>query len=314
MKKITAIIICSLFLFGLSAESKSRFSHISFVTFKSNLTYTIGEDSQSFTAERTLKPFSINRYETTYGLWYQTRVAAEDLGYYFENPGQPGSHGKRAAPVTDENACQPVTMINWYDAIVWCNALSEIKGRTPCYTYEGAVIKDSGDTASCDLCECNWEADGYRLPSEAEWEYAARRNKGSFQKGNLVSGQTGTDSEEGLLYAWTFENASSSHIVGTAGVPFDPDTVAMPGTGNANSAGLYDMSGNLLEFCWDWFGDYTEDNEYGPAVGYERVSRGGSWAPFTMFYYAGDRYFFDPNEKYNYFGFRIACTVGSLQP
>ena len=113
---------------------------MSFVTFKSNLTYTIGEDSQSFTAERTLKPFSINRYETTYGLWYQTRVAAEDLGYYFENPGQPGSHGKRAAPVTDENACQPVTMINWYDAIVWCNALSEIKGRTPCYTYEGTVI------------------------------------------------------------------------------------------------------------------------------------------------------------------------------
>ena len=88
----------------------------------------------------------------------------------------------------------------------------------------------------------------------------------------------------------------------------------MPGTGNANGAGLYDMSGNLLEFCWDWFGDYTGDNEYGPAVGYERVSRGGSWAPFTMFYYAGDRYFFDPNEKYNYFGFRIACTVGSLQP
>ena len=306
-------LFCMIFLFGLStgffAESKANFSHISLVTFKSNLTYIIGEDSQSFTAERTLQPFSINKYETTYGLWYQTRIAAEPLGYYFENPGQPGSHGKRAAPVTEENACQPVTMINWYDAIVWCNALSELKGRTPCYTYEGAVLKDSGDTAACDLCECDWEADGFRLPSESEWEYAARRDKKTFQKGNLVSGQTDSDSEEGLLYAWTFENASSSHTVGTAGVPFDPESVTEPATGNANKAGLYDMSGNLLEFCWDWFAEYKPDSPYGPSVGYDRVSRGGSWATFTMFYYAGDRYYFDPNEKYNYFGFRIACSA-----
>ena len=84
MKKITALFFCFSLFFGLSAESK--FSHISFVTFKSNLTYIIGEDCQTLTAERKLKPFSINRYETTYGLWYQTRVAAEDLGYYFENP------------------------------------------------------------------------------------------------------------------------------------------------------------------------------------------------------------------------------------
>lgn len=309
-KKIIVLFFCLQVLFNLSAESK-HFSHISFVTFKSNLTYIIGEDSQSFTAERTLNPFSINKYETTYGLWYQTRVASEKLGYYFENPGQPGSHGRRAAELTEENACQPVTMINWYDAIIWCNALSELKGKTPCYTYEGIILRDSSDTATCDLCECNWSADGYRLPSEAEWEYASRRNKGEFQNSNLVSGQTDSESESGLLYAWTFENSNSSHIVGTAGLPFEQNVVIEPASGNANNAGLYDMSGNLLEFCWDWFADYNNDDLYGPSIGYERVSRGGSWAPFTMFYYAGDRYFFDPNEKYNYFGFRIACTASN---
>lgn len=306
-KKIRIALVSSLLGAGLFAQS--NLAHISLVTFRSNLTYTIGEDTQSYTAERTLQPFSINKFETTYSLWYTVKNRAEKIGYNFQNPGQGGSFGKRGTAPIEENISQPVTMISWYDAIVWCNALSEIRNKVPCYTYKGEVLRDSSDTAACDLCQCDWEADGYRLPSEAEWEYAARRTKIGFQRGDLVSGQVTDDAEEGLLYAWSFENASTSRIVGTAGLPFDPDSSAMPGTGNANSAGIYDMSGNVLEFCWDWFEDYTNDDVYGAPIGFERVSRGGSWSAYTAFLFAGDRYSYDPNECYNYMGFRFCCSV-----
>lgn len=302
--------LSSIFLIFLVsvASAQSSFSNISLVTFRSNLDFTIGEDTQTYTAERQLKPFSINKYETSYSLWHAVLKKAEKIGYNFQHPGQPGSDGRRAAAPSEETNYQPVTMINWYDAIIWCNALSEIKGRTPCYTYNGEILRDSADTAACDLCVCDWESNGFRLPCEAEWEYAARRTKKGFQRGDFVSGQLSSD-DDPLLYSWSFENASSTRIVGTAGLPFDPENISLPGTGNANAAGIFDMSGNVIEFCWDWFEDYASENVYGPSLGFERVSRGGSWSAYTMFLFAGDRYSFDPNECYNYMGFRFCCTA-----
>lgn len=304
MKKQLTLFICL-----IMTASLFGFSPVSFVTFKSGLTYEQGEDVQTNTVKRTLKPFSMNKFETTYGLWYKVRVKAESMGYYFQNPGQAGSEGKHGAAPTEENTNQPVTMISWYDAVVWCNAYSEIKERTPCYTFDGQILRDSGDTATLDLCECNWNADGFRLPSEAEWEFAARRTKTKLLPGNLISGLTEeVDAEEGLLYAWISENADATRVVGTAGVPFEPGCIAEPASGNANAAGLYDMSGNVLEFCWDWFDSYSKEI-YGPAVGYERVSRGGSWSMYTFFNYTADRYSYDPNEAYDYMGFRFCCTA-----
>ena len=269
--------------------------------------YVIGEGSQTYTAKRHVEPFMISKTEITYKFWYEVRIWAEHHGYFFQNPGQAGSEGLRGKIPGQSNMYQPVTMINWYDAVVWCNALSEKEGLVPCYVFsasdgEEMILRDSGDTASIDLCSCRWNADGYRLPPEREWEYAARRTKDGFADGSLVSG-----GDEDAV--WSYLNAAESHIVGTGGTPFAKDAPPMPGSGIANDAGIFDMSGNMMEFCWDWFEDYPESKEYseyyGPELGSERVMRGGSWNEYTMFLGAGDRYSFDPNEAYNYFGLRV---------
>lgn len=274
-------------------------------------TFMIGEGSQSITEKRSIFPFAINKYETTYDLWYFVRTYAEkNLNYHFQNPGQEGTNGRRGAKPTEANKNLPVTTITWYDTIVWCNALSEMQGKTPCYTYNGAVLRNSNETAACDLCTCVFFANGYRLPTETEWEYAARLTSNGFSNGALASGHNSSKLFAETELAWFSENAFSAQIVGTAGNPLTEP--AELGSGNANYLGIFDMSGNVLEYCFDWFADYkpSKDGEryLGPLFGSERISRGGSFSPYTPFIGTGDRYSFDPNEAYNYNGFRLSYS------
>lgn len=279
--------------------------------------YEIGSDTQSYTARRWITTFYMNRYETTYDLWYRIKIKAEKAGYKFANDGQEGSMGRRGAPPSKGRLSHPVTMISWYDAIIWCNAFSEQSGKKPCYTFQGEVLKDSSETAKLDIADCDWESNGYRLPTEAEWEYAARKTKSGFQNGSLASGQVDENGNDDTSIpedelAWSSNNADRTRTVGTAGTPFSPDAPPEAGSGNPNAMGIFDMSGNVNEYCWDWFSTYKDiipgKRAIGIEFGTQRVCRGGSWSPYTPFFYCGDRYSYEPSEAYDYMGFRIVTS------
>jgi len=143
----------------------------------------------------------------------------------------------------------PVIEITWYGAVAYCNWRSKQENLTPCYTIKERKVK------------CDWSADGYRLPTEAEWEYAARSGGQKDQK------WSGTNQREKVeLYAWYNLNSEfKSHKTGTK---------------NPNSAGIYDMTGNVWEWCWDWYGQYSKSNQSnprGPSHGQKKVIRGGGW-------------------------------------
>jgi formylglycine-generating enzyme required for sulfatase activity len=141
----------------------------------------------------------------------------------------------------------PVEMVNWNKAIEYCNKRSLREGLTPAY-------RGSGDSITCD-----WNANGYRLPTEAEWEYAAKGGKNNV----LTYLYAGSNSADAV--AWYDGNSGeTTHPVGTKA---------------PNDLGLYDMSGNIWEWCWDWKGDYgsgAQTNPTGPVSGFGRVIRGGA--------------------------------------
>ncbi|OJF76751.1 MAG: hypothetical protein BKP49_05350 [Treponema sp. CETP13] len=322
MKKFLSFLLCigcSFFIFSQQTKDFTGISLIKIEHLSNDAKFIIGENVQSITDEREIQPFYMNAFETSYIVWYNIRTEAEKtLSYTFQNPGQEGSKGKRGKPPTEEAQWQPVTTINWRDAIVWCNALSELEGRTPCYTYNEIVLRDSTNAAQIDLCTCNYQANGYRLPTETEWEYAARKNGALFQPGNVVSGvmAESNDTNSNNLendYCWNDENSTGTANIGTTGSLFGAKS--SPGSGNPNKMGLFDMSGNVLEFCNDWYEEYYKQNAFadniyydGPKYGSARIVRGGSWSPFASYCYCGDRYAFDPDESYNYMGFRFCTT------
>ncbi len=247
--------------------------------------------------------FYILKTEVTYKLWYAVnKWAEENEGYSIDSGGSEGTGSEGGVPTS--GADLPVTNITWRDAIVWCNAYSEYCGLTPVYYTDSsfqAPMRTSSGTDSIDDDDGGADnpfliksgATGFRLPTEAEWEYAARRKTGgTMQSGDYPSGALINNNFSS--YCWY--GISALHNVASL---------------LQNSMGLYDMSGNVAEFCWDWHGAYTTAPPYididtwGPGNGSYRIVRGGSYLSVEEDVRASNRGSCNPWDANKSTGFRI---------
>jgi formylglycine-generating enzyme required for sulfatase activity len=228
----------------------------------------------------TVSPFKMGKYLVTYDLWYTVYRWAVANGYSFQNAGAEGLAGVIGAAPTAAKY-QPVSGVSWRDVIIWCNACSQKSGFKQVYYSDAGFtvpIRDStsgiyalsinSTAGSFDNPYVDWNADGYRLPTESEYYCAASYVDGTnWTPYNYASGASAdyTNAAATGLVAWYSANSTSTNIVG----------------GKApNALGIYDMSGNVWEWCWDWYGAYptvASSNYKGPATGVNRDIRGGCY-------------------------------------
>jgi formylglycine-generating enzyme required for sulfatase activity len=267
--------------------------------------YNEGETDERPVHTVSTGPFFMDKFEVSKLLWDEVYTWAVGHGYSFDHSGSGVASG------------HPVQTVCWYCAVKWCNARSQKDGLTPAYyanTNRTAVYTNGN--LNLGFAHVNWSANGYRLPTEVEWEKAAR--------GGLP----------GHHYPWpSLGGTYSSHIDGSranyyqSGDPYEgPSTKTTPvgyydggqspaGTNMANGYGLYDMAGNVWEWCWDWYdsGWYrvvlaSPDQVFGPPSGTYRVLRGGAWNHNANNLRCAERNNNTPDNANNDIGFR--CVRG----
>ena len=190
----------------------------------------------------------------------------------------------------------PVHTVNWYDCIKWCNARSDMIGKTPFYMVDSSIYK-TGETDP----DYNLEANGFRLPTSDEWEYASRGGLSNqrFPWGDTINHDDANYTANGFAFSYdtsSYTNYTPHPDYDDGGRPYTSPV----GEFAANGYGLYDMSGNLWEWCGDW---------YPGQVGTKRVIRGSSWEEYAGYARCGFVSQYSPDLSFETLGFRAVIPA-----